>query len=127
MGQNLSPSGANAICSTLGNKGNSSNTLATENEDWFAPVAWEILGKEAGLHLHYITGWPLSSCYAFVAKDAEKRRKLHHQFLRALLHSDQGEPFHTALMDGCTAPWWLEMQHQRRVGAAAIVEITKRE
>jgi hypothetical protein len=73
-----------------------------------------VAGKEAGLHLHYITGYPQSSCAYYVAKDAGKRRAPPTHFARKLIHSDHGEPFFRAFMEGSTAPWWIDMQRRLR-------------
>lgn len=101
------------------------STLASgsDDDDWFYDSAQHLLGKDAGLHLHYITGEPQSTCYAYVARDSEKRRKISSYFLRKLLHSEQGEPWLCALMHGCRAAWWLNREHiiqrERRLDALA--------
>lgn len=98
------------------------NTLACGSEDpeWFYDVARDVLGKDAGLHLHYITGYPESSCYAYTARDATKRRRPPEHFLRKLFHAPQGKPFHAAFMHGCAAQWWLEQQRAAEVGRKVL-------
>lgn len=91
----------------------------SENSDWFGAVARSLLGKEPGVALHYITDFPVSSCEKYAAKTEASRRQPPAYFLRAILRSDQGEPFFLALMDGCAAPWWIEFQKHQRMGAAA--------
>lgn len=91
---------------------------AQSGSDWFPQAAKVILGKDAGLHLHYLTGYPERSCYRY----ASGERAPPENFLRKLFHSSQGEPFHAAFMHGCGAQWWLDVQRQRRVGAAALNE-----
>jgi hypothetical protein len=88
---------------------------AQTGSEFFASVCKAVFGKDAGLHLHYATGVPERSCYRY----ASGQREVPVLMLRAILHSDQGAPFMAALMDGCTAPWWLEFQRHRRMGAAA--------
>lgn len=89
---------------------NSGITLASESEnenEWFFKVAHEVFGKDAGLHLHLLTGYPQSSCYAYVAKDKAKRRRPPEHFLRVLFKTEEGESFHTAFMRGNESAWWL--------------------
>lgn len=101
-----------AISATPGNGSELSITPGCESDadDWFYNAAQQLLGKDAGLHLHYITGYPQSSCYAYVTKIKANRRRPPDHFLRKLFHADQGEPFHEAFMAGCKAKWWLERQ-----------------
>lgn len=80
--------------------------------DWFGELARGLLGKDAGLHLHCITGYPERTCYYY----ASGARKPPAYFLRALLRSEQGASFLAALMSDCDAKWWRE--HQRASAAA---------
>lgn len=95
---------------------------AQTGSEFFASVCKTIFGKDAGLHLHYATGVPERSCYRY----ASGEREVPVLMLRAILHSDQGEPFLAALMDGCAAQWWVDRQHAAFVGSQ-VLEITKRE
>jgi hypothetical protein len=83
-------------------------TPACESEDWFYPAAMQLLGKDAGLQLHYITGYPQSSCYAYVAHNPDSRRKVPEHFLRVLFASSEGEPFFLAFMQSNKSTWWGE-------------------
>ena len=94
----------------------------SENSDWFGCVARALLGKEPGVGLHYITGFPVSSCEKYAAKTEASRRQPPGYFIRELIRSKDGEPFLRALMDGCTAQWWIEFQRHARMGAAADKE-----
>lgn len=94
---------------------------AQTGSEFFANACKAIFGKDAGLHLHYATDVPERSCYRY----ASGEREVPVLVLRAVLHSDQGAPFLAALMDGCTAPWWLE--HQRSIRLAAAAERFRRE
>ena len=86
-------------------------------EEWFFPAAMDILGdKQTGFQLHLLTAYPLSSCGYYVAREADKRRPAPDNLVRRLIHSEQGEPWHRAYMDGCKAQWWLN--HQRRLNGA---------
>jgi hypothetical protein len=91
-------------------------TLASEKNphEWFYAAARRLLGKDAGYALHLLTGYPASSCYAYVAKDSLKRRRPPEHFLRTLFHSNEGEQFHAAFMAGC--PWWRELQRDAALG-----------
>jgi hypothetical protein len=116
----LSTNGASrAISSIPGNGNDSAFTPGNgSDDDWFANAARTVLGKDAGLHLHHITGFPESSCYAYAAKKSESRRHPSGQFLRTLIRGDHGEPFLFALMDGCTARWWTELAERKRCADA---------
>jgi hypothetical protein len=85
-------------------------------DEWFCPAAITILGKQAGLQLHLLTGYPLSSCGYYLARDSDKRRPAPDHLVRKLIHSEQGEPWHRAYMHGCKAQWWLNQQ--RRLNGA---------
>lgn len=99
----------------------------TDDDDWFYAVAVGVFGlTETGLQLHYATGWPRTSCYAFVARAPEQRRKPSPQFLRILFRSDHGKPFHDAFMEGCTARWWTEDQRAVEVGRGVIALVERR-
>ena len=86
------------------------NQLPHAAADWFPAASRTILGKDAGLHLHYATGYPERSCYYY----ASGERAMPAHFLRKLIHSDHGEPFFHAFMEGSTAPWWIDMQRRLR-------------
>lgn len=95
-------------------------------DDWFYDAALAVFGKkEAGWHLHLATGWPRTSCYAFVARDAEQRRKPPVHFLRILFHSEHGRPFFLAFMHGCSAAWWCEFQRAHDVGRDVIARVER--
>jgi hypothetical protein len=88
-------------------------------DDWFYPVAVAVFGtKETGQLLHLATGWPRTSCYAFVARDPDQRRKPAPDFLRILFRSEHGRPFFLAFMDGSDAAWWRD--HQRSIRLADV-------
>lgn len=87
----------------------------TVSENWFADIARVLLAKDAGLTLHLITGFEERTCYRYASGD----RKPPAYFLRALLRSEQGAVFFAAIMDGCKAQWWLDLERHRRMGVAA--------
>jgi hypothetical protein len=86
----------------------------SENESWFSEIAKTILGKDAGFQLHLITGLPERSCYRY----ASGERSPPGYFLRILLHSEQGEPFLRAIMGGCRASWWVDLNVKKRCADA---------
>ncbi len=88
---------------------------AQTGSEFFANVCSTIYGKDAGLALHLATGVPERSCYRYAGGE----REVPVLVLRAIIHSDQGEPFFRAFMEGCAASWWIEFQRHRRMGAAA--------
>lgn len=96
-------------------------TCAQLGSESFAAVCEQILGKDAGLHLHLITGLPQRSCYHYASGD----RKPPLEFIQLLIHSPQGQPFHEWFMAGCKADWWLD--HQRGMRLAAAAERFRRE
>jgi hypothetical protein len=91
-----------------------SDETANENE-WFARFVRIALDKDAGAHMHHITGFPKSSCYYW----AKGERSPPLNFFRKLLHSEYGEPFLLALMENCEADWWREFVRHHRMGEAA--------
>lgn len=101
----------------------------TADEDWFFNVAVAVFGRtETGMQLHLATGWPRTSCYAFVARERDQRRKPSPEFLRILFRSEHGAPFHDAFMSGSKARWWLDRQRDVRLAAASrcfIAEVAK--
>jgi hypothetical protein len=99
---------------------------AKGSDDWFYGCATAVFGnKETGQLLHLATGWPRTSCYAFVTRDPGQRRKPPVEFLRILFRSDHGAPFHDAFMDGCNAAWWLDREREAEVGRK-VLAITDR-
>jgi hypothetical protein len=85
------------------------------SDEWFVRFARIALGNNAGLHLHHVTGYPERSCYYW----ARGERAPPTDFLRKLLHSQYGETFLLAMMEGCRADWWCEFIRHKRMGEAA--------
>ena len=115
---------ATKASSATGTELSIASASGSEPDDWFGELARPLLGKEPGVALHYITGFSASTCAKYVAKTEASRRQPPGYFIRALVRSDQGEPFLSAIMDGCE--WWSKLQHYARIGRA-VSEITKRE
>lgn len=88
--------------------------------DWFYDCAVAVFGEsDTGRQLHLATGWARTSCYEFVARDPDRRRRPSPEFLRILLRSDHGRPFFNALMHGSDAAWWDDLQNCERRAADA--------
>lgn len=106
----------------IGSEIGNAPTSGSDPDEWFPQAAWCLLGtKDTGQLLHYATGkvYPLSSCYAYVAKDPDKRRAVPDHLIRKLIHSEQGEPWHNAYMGGCRAKWWVKRKAERRLAELA--------
>ncbi len=90
----------------------------SDPDEWFPSAARDLLGeKDTGLMLHIESGFPLSSCYAYVKK--EQPRAVPDNLVRKLIHSDRGEPWHRAYMHGCKAKWWINRERERKLAALA--------
>lgn len=123
--------GSSAICSSPGTGidlvPETGANPGSGSDDWFYEVAVAVFGrKDTGHLLHLATGWPRTSCYAFVARDPEQRRKLPEEFLRILFRSDHGAPFHDAFMSGGTSKWWSDHQRAHDVGRDVIARVERR-
>src|SRR5690242_15858985 len=88
--------------------GSESCSTAGSGTEWFSAAARTLLGKDAGLHLHYITGYPERSCYYYAKGDRQPPA----DFLYQLFRSEQGEPFFLAFMAGCNSGWWTSLQKE---------------
>lgn len=99
--------------------GNGSDPLASESaaNEWFYEAARDLLGKDSGYVLHILTGYPESSCYAYVAKNPQHRRRPREHFLRKLFATPQGRAFHAAFMAASGAPWWRDYERAQRITA----------
>ena len=128
MGRLLPARFEQAIYSIVGFDSEATSTAVCDSDgsDWFGSIARNILGKDAGFHLSRVTGFPEGSCYKYVTKNRIARRKAPAYLLRALLRSEQGEPFLRAIMDGSEAKWWRDFQQAASVGSK-VLEFTKSE
>lgn len=106
MHGSISRAAAAAIEAALASESEKSITLGAESNphEWFYRAACALLGKDAGYALHKLTGYPESSCYAYVAENPAKRRRAPEHFIRKICHLHEG--FYLAFMEGCEAPWW---------------------
>lgn len=93
------------------------------SNDWFVSVCNQLLPKDAGFALSILTGFEDRTCYRYANGD----RKVPGYFLLMLLCSPQGEAFLRTFMHGRDVQWWRDMEHERRVGAAALSAINRRD
>jgi hypothetical protein len=118
---NDAPAGESEGAPTIGVR---LSTLArgSDRHEWFYAAACSLLGKDPGLQLNLLTGYPVSSCSAYVHNEWAKRRRPPEHFIRAVCHVEQG--FHSAFMGGCEARWWLDFQHAAEIGRK-VLDITR--
>jgi hypothetical protein len=94
---------------------------AVDDRNWFAEAVCALLPFKAGTALFYTTGLGDERlCQRYASGETKPPA----YFLRRLLRSDEGETWLNATMDGCEAKWWLDLKHQRKVGARAIAAMT---
>lgn len=119
MHGNISAAAAGAIndAAAFGNEDEATAANGSGSSLWLRDAAKTMLGKDAGLHLHYITGYPERSCYYY----AKGERQPPEDFLRKLFHSEQGEPFLRAFMHDCA--WWQEREQRRRSVLKQLAEL----
>jgi hypothetical protein len=105
-----------------------SSTLASgsDRHEWFYAAACSLLGKDPGLQLHLLTGYPVSSCSAYVHNEWPKRRRPPEHFIRTACHLPNERGFFDAFMHDCAAPWWLDFNRHADIGRK-VLDITKRE
>lgn len=83
--------------------------MDSDDEQWFAAVVRRLLPKDAGFALHLETGFDERSCYRY----ASGERAIPSYMLRELLRGPNGWQWLCGTLDGCTAPWWIELQTAR--------------
>jgi hypothetical protein len=102
----------------IGNDAGFTPENGSDADDWFPDVAHDLLGDvDTGLQLHLLTGFSLSSCYAYVCKNPRNRRPVPERMLRALFKSDSGRAWHAAYMGRVNAPFWNDYQEAMKLMA----------
>ena len=81
---------------------------------WFAEMARDLHPEKPGTILHLTSGFDERLCQKY----AEGSVKPKAYFLRQLLRSKNGWTYLAYIMDGSTAPWWIEIQRARRIADA---------
>lgn len=102
------------------------STLArgSDRHEWFYTAACSLLGKDPGLQLHLLTGYPVSSCSAYVHNEWSKRRRPPEHFIRAVCHLHDERGFFDAFMAECAAPWWLDLNRHADIGRK-VLDLTR--
>lgn len=112
--------GATTPTPVVGSEFGNTPASGSDPEEWFYPAALALLGnKDTGQLLHYESGYPLSSCYAYTTDNAAKRRAIPDHLVRRLIHSERGEPWFNAYMHGCKAKWWIKRERERHLADLA--------
>ncbi len=96
----------------------SADNSVGDGDEWFADLARPLLGKDKpGMELDCITGLVFGerNCQRYAAGHVKPPA----YFLRSLLRSPQGWQWLCACMEGCSDPWWVELQKHKRMGEAA--------
>lgn len=97
------------------------DTSVGDDENWFSDAALSLLGTEKpGTALDCVTDFRFGerNCQRYAGGDVKPPG----YFVRALLRGKHGEQWLNAIMDGCDAPWWRDLQRARRI-ADAIASI----
>lgn len=117
MRTELQVASARAISRPVQADSGKSITVQADSEDhsWFSIPARDLLGSDPGLALHVLTGISESSGYRY----ASGERGVPGYVIRQLLHGQQGGQWLAAIMHGCSAPWWSDLQKHQRMGSAA--------
>ena len=93
---------------------------AVDSSDWFGIAARALYPHKAGTNLFYLTGL---GDERLCQRYANGKHKPPAYFLRALLRSDQGFTWLSAVMDGSDVTWWRELQAARDLCSKYKVEI----
>lgn len=80
--------------------------ISVGEENWFAKTCRCLFEHKAGTILHYISGVDERSCQRYAAGTVKPPA----WFLRKLLRDQGGFTWLCAIMDGCDAVWWHELQ-----------------
>lgn len=94
----------------------------SNDDQWFADAARQLLSPDAGLALHYLTGLSESACYR--AARGDNLPPLH--YFRKLLRGPQGWTWLAVIMDGSNEEWWLELQLLRDTLIKQGIKIVRR-
>ena len=96
----------------------------SDRHEWFYVAARDLLGKDPGLQLNLLTGYPVSSCSAYVHNEWAKRRRPPEHFIRTACHLPTERGFFDAFMAECEAPWWLEFNRCADIGRK-VLDLTR--
>jgi hypothetical protein len=88
--------------------------------EWFSRAAIDLYPTKGGAQLHFLTAYDERLCQKYVAGSVRPSA----YFLRTLLRGRHGEAWLNAIMDGCTAPWWRDLQRAADLGRK-VAALTK--
>lgn len=95
--------------------GKVAGSSAADDADWFSRAARALYPNKPGTALYWLTGLGDERlCQRYASGDVRPAA----YFLRALMRGEHGEQWFSAIMDGCDAEWWRDVQRARRVAAA---------
>lgn len=93
-------------------------SIVAESCKWFPGLAKRLYSPKPASSIHYISGEPERSCYAWVEGKYDPPARA----LIKMLRSDEGWRIYEYLMRGCKQQWWVETQRARRCGLAYEIE-----
>lgn len=124
MNESVTIDGRNARIAEATNGRESFVQVASGNilpdDGWFMRIAHDLWGDNAPKWIRSLTGFPERTCRS--AGNGHTDASSH--LVYALLRGEQGERVYLAIMDGCTAPWWIEFRHAANIGRQ-VLKITK--
>lgn len=89
-------------------------SIVAESCKWFPGLAKWLSPTKPATYVHYISGEPERSCYAWV----EGKNDPPARTLIRMLQSDDGWRVLEYIMRGCKQPWWREVLRARECAAA---------
>lgn len=106
-------SGATTRADTFVRENAITDKSVSDDGGWFRVAARDLLAPDRGLALHLVTGLgDPRQCARYVSGEVKPPGYL----VRALLRSRHGEAWLNVIMDGCTAPWWLDLKADAELG-----------
>lgn len=94
-------------------------TGSDSSSNWFSPACRQIIGKDPGIPLRIITGFPERTCYRYAAEGIPQGG----DFVRALLRSEGGHVWLNVLMDGADPQWWRDLATARHLTERYRIEL----
>lgn len=89
-------------------------SIVAESCKWFPGLAKWLSPTKPATYVHYISGEPERSCYAWV----EGKNDPPSRALIRMLQSDDGWRVLEYIMRGCKQSWWIELVRARKCSQA---------
>lgn len=89
-------------------------TVVAASCKWLPGLAKLLSKNKPASTLHYLTGDPERTCYAWVQGKFDPPARS----VFKLLHSEVGWLVLEYIMRGCKQPWWIDLQRARHCAAA---------